>query len=259
MALNSEFPLDENRRWRFDWVLAGLFQPRWTFRQISAVSNPIWHTPIAVLIATTLLRVLVTGSIKEAAAATGQITYPPGFEYYTPEQQAQFQQALNGMNTPTFHYLLPGIVGVLTVLVVWLVVGWLLHLALTLRGGRGSSQQAINVAAWAGLPFAMRDIVRVVAMMNADKLIGYPGLSGFAPADGTAWAIFATAVLTLVDLYLIWYVCLLVYGMRLSENLSAGKTWVSVLITMLILLALRALPAVISAQFQNLTVIRPFF
>lgn len=260
MANEISLPsVDENRRLRLEWVLPALFQPRRTFQQIAAISTPIWHTPILILILTTLARVAVTGSIKATAAASGQITYPPGWEYYTPEQQAQFQQALNGMNSPTFHYYLPAITGVLMVIIAWLVVAWLLHLALTLRGGRGTSQQAVNIAAWASLPFAVRDIVRTVAMMDADKLIAYPGLSGFGPADGGTWAIFLTALLGLVDIYLFWYIFLLGTGMRHSENLPPGKTWTGVLITMLVLVLLRALPALISAQFENLTVIRPFF
>ncbi len=260
MANETLLPsFDDNRRLRLEWILTALLQPRRTFPHIAAASNPIWHTPILILILTTLARVVITGSIQTEIAASGQITYPPGWEYYTPEQQAQFQQAISGMNSPTFHYYLPAIVGVITLIIIWLVVAWLVHLALTLRGGRGTSQQAVNITAWAALPFIVRDIVRTVAMMNTNQLIAYPGLSGFAPAAEGNVAIFITAVLSLIDIYFIWCVCLMGYGMRHSENLPPAKTWLGVIITMLLLLLVRALPALISAQFQNLTVIRPFF
>jgi hypothetical protein len=251
--------MDDSRRWHFDWVLPALFSPRRTFERIASAGQSIWRTPIVILLLATLGRVWVTGNLNKAAADSGQINYPQGFEFYTPEQQAQFQQAITGMNTPTFHYILPAILGVALVIGAWLLVGWLLHLALTLRGGRGSSQQMLNVAAWAILPFAVREGVRIVAMMNTDRLIVNRGLSGFGPADGSAWGIFATAVLSFVDIYLLWSIVLLAIGAQRVEKLSARKTWVTVILTILLLLALRAVPAVIASQFQDLTVIRPFF
>ena len=53
---------------------------------------------------------------------------------------------------------LPMIGAVLGALLMWLVVSWLLHLVLTLLGGRGTSQGAINVVAWASLPFVVRAV-----------------------------------------------------------------------------------------------------
>jgi hypothetical protein len=250
---------DEARRWHFDWVLPALFSPRRMFDRIAATNQSIWRTPVVILLLAALGRVWITGNLNKAAADSGQINYPPGFEFYTPEQQAQFQQAITGMNTPTFHYILPAILAVVLVIGAWLVVGWLLHLALTLRGGRGSSQQLLNVAAWAGLPFAIRDIVRIAVMNSSDQLIVNRGLSGFAPADGSMIGLFITAVLSFIDIYLIWHIVLLAIGAQRAEKLSARKTSVTVIVTMLLLLALRAAPALIAAQFQDLQVIRPFF
>jgi hypothetical protein len=262
MTASNEVSLagpDEPRRWHFDWVLPALFSPRRAFERIASTTQTVWRTPVVILLLTTLGRIWVTGNLNKAAADSGQINYPQGFEFYTPEQQAQFQQAVTGMNTPTFHYILPAILGVLLVIGAWLLIGWLLHLALTLRGGRGSSQQMLNVAAWAILPFAVREGVRMAAMLNTGRLIVNRGLSGFAPADGSTWGIFLAAVLSFVDIYLLWSIVLLAVGAQRAEKLPARKTWVTVILTMLLLLALRAVPAVIASQFQDLTVIRPFF
>jgi hypothetical protein len=48
-------------------------------------------------------------------------------------------------------------------------------------------------------------------------------------------------------------------GLNAGVNLSRVKAWVTVLLTVLILFLLRGVPALISAQFSDLTVIRPFF
>jgi hypothetical protein len=252
-------PSYDNRRWRFDWVLPALFRPRPTFAQIAGAEAAVWQTPIAILAVTALIRTLVAGGIRQAAAAQGQITLPPGWEFYTPEQQAQFQQAMTATSGPVFTYLLPAIMAVLGIYMSWLVLGWILHLLLTMFGGRGSSQQALNVVAWATLPYAIREIVRTVAMWNSGQLLTSLGLSGFATVGDGTMALLLLALLTLVDIYLLWHIALLGLGARLIANISRPKVWFAVLISVCLLLALRVVPALLAAQFSNLTVIRPFF
>lgn len=252
-------PIDTNRRWRFDWVLPALFRPRPTFARIAEAETAVWQTPIIILAALALVRSLVAGGIRTAAAATGQIEFPPGWEYYTPEQQAQFQQAMTATSGPVFTYLLPAIMAVLGVYLGWLILGWLLHLVLTLFGGRGTSNQALNITAWAFLPFAIRDVIRIVAMWNNGQLLTDLGLSGFAPpGEGTA-AVLLVAFLAIIDLYFFWQIFLLALSSRLVANISRVKTWTAVILVILITLLLRLAPALPAAQLSDLTVIRPFF
>ena len=247
------------RRWHFGLILPALFQPRQTFARIVAIDRSLVSTPLFLLIVLAVLAAFLAGSIKEAAAASGQFTLPPGFEWYTPEQQAQFQQAMTATSGPVFLYVLPAIMAALGAVASWLVVGWLLHLLLTLMGGRAPSSQTLNVVAWASLPFAVRHLVRAGAMLANDQLIAYPGLSGFVTGDQGNAAIFAGALLALVDLYLVWHVLLLVTGVRAADSLPAPKVWAAVLFTVVLLLIFRALPTLIAAQFGDLTVVRPLF
>jgi len=246
-------------RWRFNWVLPVLFQPRRAFARVVEMDTAVWHTPILILILTGLVRTLVDGGLKAAAAASGQITLPQGWEYYTPEQQAQFQQAMTATSGPVFTYLLPAVIAVVGIYLGWLLLGWLLHLGLTLLGGRLSSQQVLNVTAWSLLPFALRDVVRTVAMWNNGQTLTSLGLSGFAPAGEGTMMLYVAALLTFVDIYLLWHWLLLGIGLNAGANLSKLKTWTAVLLTVIVLFLLRGLPALISAQFSDLTVIRPFF
>lgn len=251
-------PSEPNRTWRFDLVLPVFFRPRATLGRIIENHYPTWRTPLTLLILAAVAFALVAGSIKAAAAAAGEITFPSGFEYYTPEQQAQFQQAATATNNTTFNYLLPALGAALGVIVVWFLVGWLLHLLLTLLGGRGTSQAALNITAWASLPLLLRYGVQIVVMLTSDQLISGQGVSGFAPAgEGIASALLA-GILSSIDIYLVWQVILLYIGARLSSQLPRAKCWLAVLLAVGIVLALRALPAAIMAQFGGLTVIRPF-
>ncbi|MCI0397334.1 MAG: YIP1 family protein [Chloroflexi bacterium] len=250
---------ETNGRWRFDLVLPALFRPRRAFARIAPAGTALWHTPIVILLATGLIRTLVAGAVRQAATlAAGPGAPPPGFEFYTPEQQAQLQQAMAATSGPVFVYLLPAVVTLLGVYLGWLVLGGILHLGLTLVGGRGRSQQALNVVAWSLLPFALRDAVRIVAMWASGQPLAGLGLSGFAPTEPGNLTIYLTALLALVDLYLLWHMVLLLAGVRAADNLSRFKAWGVVLIVVVGLLLLRALPALIAAQFSGLTVIRPF-
>jgi hypothetical protein len=250
---------ESNSRWRFDLVLPALFRPRSTFARIAQATAANWHTPIFILLATGLIFTLVGGAIEQALiAAGGPGVLPPGFEWYTPEQQAQYQQTMAATSGPVFVYLLPSVMSLLGVYLGWLILSWVLHLGLTLAGGRGSSQQALNIVAWSLLPFAIRDLVRIVALWTTGQPLTGLGLSGFVSAGDGAADFYVAALLTMVDLYLFWHIGLLLVGVRAGENLSRFKIWSAVLLTVIGLLLLRALPSLLAAQFNDLTIIRPF-
>lgn len=250
---------EPNRAWRFDLVLPLFIRPRSTLARIAGHNRPLWRTPILLLSLAAIGRALVAGSINAAARAAGEVTLPPGFEYYTPEQQAQFQQAATATNNPTFNYVLPALGALAGVFILWLVIGWLLHLVLTLLGGRGSSQATLNIAAWASLPLLLRYLVQIGFMLVNDQLVAAPGISGFAPV-GEGWFNIALAsALSQIDIYWLWQVILLIIGARLVSQLTTIKSTIAVLLVMFVVMFLRALPAVILARFSDITVIRPFF
>lgn len=250
---------ETDKRWRFDLVLPVLFRPRNTLTRIVELNHPTWRTPLVLLILAAVAAALVAGSIKAAAAASGGPALPPDFQFYTPEMQAQFLQAATATNNATFNYVLPALGAALGVIVLWFLTGWLLHLILTLLGGRGTSRMALNITAWAALPTLIRSAVQIVAMLSTDRLIASPGLSGFAPAGEGVWYALLAGTLSSIDIYLIWQIVLLIIGVRISSQLSKVKCVVAVLATVLIVLLLRALPAALLAQFSGLSIIRPFF
>ena len=191
-SLTEEQPVlyQRPKRFYFEWVPGVIFRPGQIFKKIAEKNTGVWLTPMLVLTLTTLILVFASGSIRQKMAQQGEISLPPGFEYYTPEQQAQFQSAMSATSSPVFIYVLPAITGVAKVWFGWLLVGGLIHLLLTLLGGRGDTGSAMNLVAWAGLPFAIRDLVRIGAIFTTQNLISAPGLSGFGPASGTDWGIF---------------------------------------------------------------------
>jgi len=251
--------IERPRRFHFEWVLPVLFRPRSTLVKIAAQPAGVWLVPLLILTLTTLASVAVAGSIKQAAALSGQPTLPPDFQYMPPEMQAQYMQAMQATSSPVFLYVFPAITSLGGVWLGWLLVTGVLHLALTLLGGRGDTGSTLNIVAWSGLPYAVRDIVRTIFMLIARQVLTSPGFSGFIPGGAAGGIAYLGQLLRLVDIYVIWNMALLVLGVLASTKLSKVKAIGSVIFTVLLLLAIQALVGFLVSSLSSLNVIRPFF
>jgi hypothetical protein len=146
----------------------------------------------------------------------------------------------------------PGIGALLGLWMGWFVLGGILHLALTLLGSRSTTTTAFNLAAWSSVPFAIRLLVQIAAMLTAHQLISSPGVSGFIAADAAGVLMFLKGLLALIDLYLIWQVVLLVIGAASTPGLTLGKSLGGVLAAVLLVLVLSALPGFIASQLSGI-------
>ena len=221
---------------------------------MASESRATWLTPMLILTITAILVVIVAGYLRSRAALMGEIPLPPDWEFWTPEMQNNYMQAQQATQGPTFVYIIP-MVGSLTGLWLgWLLLAALLHFGSTLLGGRGSMQSALNVVAWASLPFAVRDLLRIGFMLAAGHAILSPGLSGFTSTPGLI-----SQLLSRVDIFLIWHVVLLVIGFALTDGLPRGKAVTGVLVVVLLVLLAQAGLGALASSFGGLAVQRPFF
>lgn len=259
MAEIEQTALESPRKLHFEWLIGAILRPKQTFATITAQTRPTWLLPMSVLTITTLARVMATGWLRQLSALSGNISLPPDFQYYSPEQQAQFMQAMQATSGPVFVYVFPALMALGGIWIGWLLVSGALHLVFTMMGGRGETLTSINLVAWSSLPFAIRDLVRAIAMLSTRQIIDQPGLSGFVATDATGLMAYLGAFLALVDIYLIWHIVLLFLGARKGIGISAGKSWASILVTLLIVLGLQALLAFALGQLGGLNIVRPFF
>jgi hypothetical protein len=249
----------QKRKLNFSWIPEVLFHPRRGFHHITSYSNPVWLTPLLILSLVVLINVLAVGRIKNQAALQGEITFPPDYDYYTPEQQAQYLQAIQSTQGPVFIYVLPAISSLLGVWFVWLILGGLLHLVTTLFGGRGSTIISLNIVAWSSLPLSLRELIQIIYILITHKLIKSPGLSGFSTTGESNSAIFLSLILALIDIYLIWQMVLLMLGVRISTGISLSKSILSVILSVLIILFLQIGFSYLGHILGNMNITRPFF
>jgi hypothetical protein len=241
---------------RFDLlrVFAVLFRPRAAFTEMASESRASWWTPMLVLSITTLLVVLVAGYLKTRAAMMGEIPLPPDWQWWPPEMQENYMLAQQARQGPAFMYAIP-LVGAWSGLWLgWLVIAGILHLGSTLLGGRGSMQNALVLVAWGSLPFALRDLLRVIYMLAEGHAINSPGLSGFSTSAG-----FLTQLLARTDIFLIWSIILLVIGLAAFDGLTRGKAFAGVFVVILLVLSAQAGLSTLVSNLGGQAIQRPFF
>lgn len=252
-----DISVPDSRRMRFEWLLPVFIRPVRTMRAVAAEEHAQWLLPMLLLTVLTVIFMVVAGPLRQQAILTASVEMPEGFEYMTPEQQEQYFQAQqSGAGTAQTH-IFPGVAALSGLWLSWFVLGGVLHLVMTLLGSRSSTTTAFNLASWASMPFALRLIVQMIAMLATKTLIAGPGLSGFVAADAAGALVFVRVMLGLVDIYLMWQLVLLVIGAS-ATGLPRRKAIAGVLMVILLVLLLAALPGFGMAQLSGLSVDRPF-
>jgi hypothetical protein len=241
------------RRFDFKQIPAFLIHPRQGAERLVAEEKPAWQMPMLVLSIMFLLRTIVSGYLQARASVLGQAALPADWQWWTLDMQNNYMQAIQATQGPVFVYIIPAVTGLAKLWLSWFTVGGLLHLASTLLGGRGSMRSVLNLAAWACLPFALRDLLRVVFMVIARHPIASPGLSGFGGV------LFLSKVLSSVDVFFVWFAILLAMGLRVTDNLTAGKAAAGVAIVLVLVLLLQGGLGTLSATLGGMMITRPFF
>ncbi|MBP7690145.1 MAG: YIP1 family protein [Thermoflexales bacterium] len=244
--------------WQFKWLGGMLFKPRATLTAIRAVDRSIWLMPILIVLALLTLRVIVNAPLKLAALEQGApVVDPNNQQFLTPEQQAQMQQALEATKGPVFLYVFPIVGALISGLLLWSMTAALLHLFSTLQGGRGTLTRTLNLVAWASVPTMIHLLVQIIYISAAGKLIAEPGLAGFA-APSPDGSVLVHALLSRVDVYLFWQIALLLVGVQIFTTIKTRKALTAVVVTMVIMLAVRILPEVVGASLGGVTVGQSF-
>lgn len=215
-------------------ILTILTRPSEAFSPMSSDKQSTWLTPLLALTLSAILVVLVSGYIKSQVALGGAVELPADWEYWTPDMQQSYLDAQQTAQGPVVNYVLPLVGALATLWLGWVVFSGIMRLVSTLLGGRGSMQSALNVVAWASVPFIIRDLLRAFFMLATSREIVSPGLSGFVESG------FLSHLLARADLFFIWNILLLGLGFSIVDGLPKGKSFIGVAIVILILVFIQA-------------------
>ncbi len=242
----------------FRWILPLFIKPKKTTAEIAAQDKNVWLTPLVIVSVLAIIAALVAAPIRRDAIQMGT-NLPPDFQYYSEEQQQQFYEAQATQTSPLFLFIFPVLGGLFKLWISWFLLSVILYLALTLMGSRSASLKSYNLAAWTFLPFAIRYVVQILAMLFTRTQVENPGLSGFMSADATGFAAYFGAIIGLIDIYFIFQIVLLFLGSVPVSGIAKTKAWIATGISVFILLLLQAIPGLLSSVLGGLSVTRPFF
>ncbi|HSM24576.1 MAG TPA: Yip1 family protein [Anaerolineaceae bacterium] len=256
--LDLDLEVEEKpRKFTLQYLIPILIKPRKTLDEIVEKEHAVWIAPLVALMVTALILVLVQAPlIGMASQPAGQ---PEMYEYYSPEQQQQYENAVNMGSSPIITIIFPLVGKMIGIWIGWVLLGSILHLSLTLNGSRSSNRTALNVVAWSSVPFLLRDIVQIIAILITRQIIQQPGLSGFMAEGVTGFGSFLTVFLSFIDLYLIWQIVLIGLGAKRISGLKSSKSWIATMIAVIIFLVLKSIPGFIAAQLSGLSPTRMFF
>lgn len=258
MALNQNGNNTKRQAFHQGWILPLFTRPARTTAAIMAQEKPVWLTPLIILSVLVILAVIIGAPIKRNAIQMGS-ELPPDFQYYSPEMQEQFFAAQAKQTSPLFLYVFPLISGLLKVWAPWFLLSILMYLSLTLAGSRTGSMKSYNLVAWSMLPFAIRSIVQILALLFSKPLVSAPGLSGFIDSQAGGIAAYLRGLLGFIDIYFIFHVILLLIGSVPLSGLSRSKAWIATAVSVLIVLFLMAIPGLLSSALGGLSLSGGFY
>lgn len=250
--IDDELELEvKPKKQHWEWVLPLFTKPRSTLEKIVKQDNAVWITPLLILTLIAVLAAVMTAPARSAAATIAPEP-PPDSQYWSPEMWEQYNNSIAGRSNPVLTLVLPAATSLLGVWVLWFLMSAILHLVLTISGRRVNSVSSQNLVAWASLPSGIRMLVQAVAALTTKSLVKSSGMSSLIGADASSFALFMRLLLGLIDVYLIWQVVLLILGAGPMTNSPRRKVIIPVIIAVILVLALQALPGMVSSMLGGL-------
>jgi len=210
----------------FGWLAGILVRPRTTLVKADQRGGASWWLPLLLSLVMVVLPLAVGAPIlareaREAVTASQeQMAEQRGMEI-SAEQQEQIESiAANPLIIVGF----PAVAAVFGQIVGWLFWAGALYLAGIALGGRSPFGSMFRVVAWASVPLTLRGVIQTIYILLTGETIANQGLSGFAGES-----VVLNALLSRIDVFLIWRLIVLVIGVGVVTHLSRRK---SVLVTL---------------------------
>ena len=238
-----------------------LAKPRATFATLRNGSGRAWILMAILGMMLVTLPVIPSGPITTRQTREQmqiQFENQPGFD----ESGVDVEQATSFATSPILTTVVPAVFAAIGRVFSWLIWSGALYLLASMVGGRSSFMQLLQVVIWAWLPYALRSILQAVYITATQTVIANPGLSGFAgaptpdPSDpfgsmpSTGTAVLQT-FLGQIDIYLFWYLALLVLGITAVTKLSRRKSIGLVLIVWVVFMAVRLIGTAVSTNLAS--------
>lgn len=240
------------------WLYQIFVRPKQIFSSVSERESRAWSKPMLILSVLVILLSVAGGPARKLDAQMNVSLPPEDFQYWTEEQQSRFFQSQQAAQGTLFIYVFPLLSSLAGLWLGWFILASVLHLIMTFQGSHQPQVAYLNLVAWAALPFALRSIVQIAALLLTKRVINAPGLSGFIAEGTRGFLAYLRILFSLFDLYSIGFIALLLLGSPIISGLKKNKAWWATLLSCLVLILLATLPEFLLMQLDSLGTIRPF-
>jgi len=244
-------------RWGLLRLVWGMIvRPRATLETLRERGGKVWWLPALLAVLFIVLPVVVAGPITARQAREAvQAAQEQFASEASAGDEAQMEQAMSIAASPLITVVFPAVGGVFGQIVGWLAWAGVLYLGGMALGGRSTFGQMFRMVVWAWLPYVVRGLLQTVYILASGQTIANPGLSGLVlenrpiremvvapPSPGQT---LLAALLSRVDLFLIWNLILLVIGVTVVTRLPRRKAVLVTLGVWVLLTAVSLLPALV--------------
>lgn len=241
------------------WFLEVFVHPKQLFTEIASVDKGVWFKPMLVLTALVFIFSIVAGPARLTNVQMNINQPSDDFQYWSEEEQNQFYEGQQAMQSPLFIYIFPLLGALIKLWLGWFLFGGVLYLLMTFIGSRQPQVAYQNLVAWAASPFILRYLIQIIYVLSKRQLIEAPGLSGFITAGQSGGLDLLRTILELMDIYTIGFAALILIGVPIVSGLKTKKTlWVTA-VGLVIFAILVIVPAFFASRFSGLGAIQPFF
>ena len=262
----STAPVPQQERKSPLQLLLGIFlHPGLTLNRIAQRKNRLWWLPALITLVLVVTPVVAAGPIN---ARESLATYQESQEQIQEQfgggvemTEEDMEQARAIVGSPVTHTILPAVGTFFGRIIGWLIWAGALYLGGMALGGRSKFGQIFSITLWCWMPYALRGVIRTLYILFTGQTIDAPGLSALvavpqtgAEAMGAMGTIGAspgqqilTDLLGRLDIFMIWHLILLVFGVRAATQLPQRKAVVATIGVWVILTLLSLLPTIVGS------------
>ncbi len=265
------------KRFYFGLLFPFLFRPRATAPKI-AQKRATWLTPLLIISLLMVVRVLVATPVSATAIPIEEtppaIQGPKGMEGETQLVSARVgggggggggggdgetpipggEIPMDQASSSPLDLAIPAIGAVASLWVGWFLLSVLLYVGMVISGSNNTFTETLNLTGWSGLPLGIRQIPLIVAGLAFPTVAANPaGLASLATNLSGPTGMFLTALLKMVDVYLIWQMILIMLSLKQISPLPTGRILTITLGALVIFLVLASMPGFLGSIFAQLT------
>jgi hypothetical protein len=226
-------------------VLTGVVvRPRATFEKLREAQRGYWWLVFALAMVAAIIYAIAVSAPQASMAQS-----------FVPAEGAQVEGAEVPANLAQTTSIITTVFtvggGVFSALIGYLFLTLVVLGTGLMLGGKATFKQVFTISVWTTVPYVIRTLVQAVASL-ATGALPTPGLSGVLTTAESLSMPALTAVLSRIDVYMVWSLVLLVIGVSALYRLSRGKTFIIVAAYLVISLGLILAGSALSSGIQNM-------